>query len=71
MTSSGIFGLIEILVEFRVLICLKYTGKILDMLSQNSLSYRRFNDVTLYGIFGRNCYTFSHKFFNDFLLLQT
>ena len=44
---------------------LKYTGEILDMLSQNSKSYECLNDVTFYGIVGRFCYTFSHKFFND------
>ena len=42
VTGSGILGLMEVLVEiwvftfFESLICLKYTGKILDSLSQNS-----------------------------------
>ena len=70
VTGPGIFGLMQVLVEiwvftfFESLICLKYTGKILDLLSQNSSSYERFNNVTSYGIFGRFCYTFSHKCFN-------
>ena len=42
VTGSGILGLMEALVEswvftvFESLICLKCTGKILDLLSQNS-----------------------------------
>ena len=42
LTGPGIFGLMEVLVEiwvftfFENLICFKYTGKILDLLSQNS-----------------------------------
>ena len=42
VTGSGILGLMEALVEiwvfavFESLICLNYTGKILDLLSQNS-----------------------------------
>ena len=42
VTGSGILGLMEALVEiwvftfFESLISLKYTGKILDLLSQNS-----------------------------------
>ena len=41
VTGSGIFGLMEVLVEiwlftfFESLIRLKYTGKILDLFSQN------------------------------------
>ena len=53
MTGSGILGLMEALVEigvftvFESLICLKYTGKILDLLSQNSQSYEWFNDIPI------------------------
>ena len=42
MTGPGILGLMEVLVKiwvftfFESLICLKYTGKILDLLSKNS-----------------------------------
>ena len=51
MTGPGILGLMEVLVEFWIftfferLICLKYTGKRLDMSSKKSQSYERFNDV--------------------------
>ena len=54
VTGPGILGLMEVLVEFWVftffesLICLKYTGKRLDMLSKKSQSYERFNDVAFY-----------------------
>ena len=47
VTDHGILGLMEVLVEiwvftfFESLICLKYTGKILDMLSKISQSYER------------------------------
>ena len=60
MTGSGILGLMEVLVEtsvltfFESLICLKYTGKILVMLSKKSQSYEHFNDVAFYEIVGRN-----------------
>ena len=70
VTGSGILGLKEVLVEiwvfifFESLICLKYTGKILDLLSKKSQSYECFNDVAVYGIFGRIYYTCSHKYFN-------
>ena len=70
MTGHGILGLMEVLVEiwvftfFECLICLKYTGKILDMLSKISQSYERFNDVAFYEIFGRLYYICSHKYFN-------
>ena len=69
-TGHGILGLMEVLVEiwvfalFGSLICLKYTGKILDLLSKISQSYERFNDVAVYEIFGRIYYTCSHKYFN-------
>ena len=51
MTGPGILGLMEVLVEiwvftfFESLICLKYTDKILDLLSKKSQSFERFNDV--------------------------
>ena len=67
VTGHGILVLMEVLVEiwvftfFESLICLKYTGKILEM-----LSYERFNDVAFYEIFGRIYYTCSHKYFNVF-----
>ena len=70
MTGPGILGLMEILVEIWVftflesLICLKYTGKILDLLSKQSQSYERFNDVAFYEIFGRIYYICSHKYLN-------
>ena len=66
VTGPGILGLMEVMVEIWVFIffespiLLKYTGKILDLLSQNSKSCECFNDVTYYRIFGRFC----HKFFN-------
>ena len=59
MTGSGILGLMEVLVKiwvftfFESLICSKYTGTILDLLSKRSQSYGRFNDVAFCGIFGR------------------
>ena len=70
MTGPGILGLMEVLVEiwvftfFESLICLKYTGKIVDLLSKQSQSYERFNDVAFYKIFGRIYCTCSHKYFN-------
>ena len=70
VTGHGILGLMEVLVEiwvftfFESLICLKYTGKILDMLSTISQSYERFNDVAFYEFFGRIYCTCSHKYFN-------
>ena len=70
MTGPGILSLMEVLVEiwvlifFESLICLKYTGKILDLLSKKSQSYECFNDVAFYQIFGRIYYTCSHKYFN-------
>ena len=60
VTGHGFLGLMEVLVEiwvftfFENLICLKYTGKILDL-----LSYERFNDAAFYEIFGRIYYTCS------------
>ena len=70
VTGHGILGLMEVLVEiwvftfFESLICLKYTGKILDLLSKISQSYECFNDVAFYEIVGRIYYTCSHKYFN-------
>ena len=70
MTGHGILGLVEVLVEilvftfFESLICLKYTGKILEMLSKISQSYERISDVAFYKIFGRIYNTCSHKYFN-------
>ena len=70
MAGHGILGLIKVLVEiwvftfFESLICLKYTGKVLEMLSKISQSYERSNDVVFYVIFGRIYYTCSHKYFN-------
>ena len=70
VAGHGILGLIEVLVEiwvftfFESLICLKYTGKVLEMLRKISQSYERFNDVVFYEIFGRIYYTCSHKYFN-------
>ena len=70
VTGPGILGLMEVLVEicvftfFESLICLKYTGKILDLLSKKSQRYERFNDVAFYEVFDRIYYTGSHKYFN-------
>ena len=70
VTGPGILGLMEVLVEicvftfFESLICLKYTGKILDQLSKKSQRYERFNDVAFYEVFDRIYYTGSHKYFN-------
>ena len=70
VTGPGILGLMEVFVQiwvftfFESLICLKHTGKILDLLSKKSKSYERFNDVAFYEIFGRIYYTCSHKYFN-------
>ena len=57
MISSGIFGLLEVLVEIWVFTFLKFedkfevhVGKILGMLNQNSQSYGRFNGASIYGI---------------------
>ena len=53
MTGHGILGLMEVLVEiwvftfFESLLCLKHTGKILDLLSKISQSYERFNEVAV------------------------
>ena len=47
VTGPGILGLMEVLVEiwvftfFESVIYLKYTGKILDLLSKKSQSYER------------------------------
>ena len=65
VTGHGIFGLMEVRVEilvftfFESLMCLKYTGKILDLLSKKSQSYERLNDVAFYEIFGRIYHTCS------------
>ena len=70
MTGPGILGLMEVLVNiwvftfFEALICLKYTGKILNLSIKTSQSYERLNDVAFYKIFGRIYYTCSHKYFN-------
>ena len=67
MTGPGILGRMEVLVEiwvfafFESLICFKYTGKILDLLSKKSQSYERFNNVTFYKIF---CRIYCHKYLN-------
>ena len=59
VTSPGILGLMEVLVEiwvftfFESVIRLKYTGRILDLLSKTTQSYERFNEVAFYEIFGR------------------
>ena len=47
---------------FESLIYLKYTGKILDLLSKNSKSSEHFNDVAFYGIFRTVYYTSTHKY---------
>ena len=47
---------------FESLVYLKYTGKILDMLSKNLKSHERFNDVAYYGIFRTIYYTSTHKY---------
>ena len=63
MTGPGILGLMEVLVEiwvftfFESLICLKFTGKMLDLLSKNSQSYERFNDVAFYEEFTTHAVT--------------
>ena len=70
VTGPGILGLMEVLVEiyvftfFERLICLKYTSKILDLLSKRSQNYEGFNNVAFYEIFGRIYYTCSHKYFH-------
>ena len=55
---------IEVFTFFESLICLKYAGKILDMLIKKSQNYERFNDVAFYKIFGRIYYKCSHKYVN-------
>ena len=69
VTGHGILGLMEVLVEiwvftfFESLICLKYTGKILDMLCKISRSYERFNDVAFCEILCK--ISQSYERFND------
>ena len=69
MTGPGILGLMEVLVKiwvfafFESLICMKYIGKILYLLSKKSQSYERFNDVAFLKIFGRIYCTCSFKYF--------